>query len=236
MPGKSNRGGRAIGHSIAPIPPARYPSIPNKHVIFFHTLMSEIVPDNIIFLTPLFFFRLLQLESAAEDRIGTAATRRQALQLVRAEIARLAEAVVHPGQIHGSRVAVEIHIVPKFAGTRAGRRPVKRVREGLQVVVGTSDIDEQGIGHDQKLIGALSSTALTACCRVGNMQPGPTVTIAIAALELSSNSSTANTRQTLSIEAPAGPREDTEPDGTNTPAHNVKTNSCIGARQHSVHV
>src|SRR6185369_5788812 len=151
---KSNRGGRAIGHSIAPIPPARYPSIPNKHVIFFHTLMSEIVPDNIIFLTPLFFFRLLQLESAAEDRIGTAATRRQALQLVRAEIARLAEAVVHPGQIHGSRVAVEIHIVPKFAGTRAGRRPVKRL----------------------------------------------------------------------------------QPDGTNTPVHNVKTNSYTGARQHSVHV
>jgi len=37
-----------MGHSIAPIPPARYPSIPNKHVIFFHTLMSEIVPDTII--------------------------------------------------------------------------------------------------------------------------------------------------------------------------------------------
>jgi len=37
-----------MGHSIDPIPPARYPSIPNKHVIFFHNLMSEIVPDNII--------------------------------------------------------------------------------------------------------------------------------------------------------------------------------------------
>jgi len=37
-----------MGHSIAPIPPARYPSIPNKHVIFFRTLMSEIVPDTII--------------------------------------------------------------------------------------------------------------------------------------------------------------------------------------------
>ena len=111
---------------------------------------------NYLWATPAFnpFFRLLQLESAAEDRIGTAATRRQALQLVRAEIARLAEAVVHPGQIHGSRVAVEIHIVPKFDGTRDGRRPVKRHREGLQVVVGTRAIDEQGIGHDQKLIGA----------------------------------------------------------------------------------
>jgi len=38
-----------MGHSIAPIPPARYPSIPNKHVIFFRTLMSEIVPDTIYF-------------------------------------------------------------------------------------------------------------------------------------------------------------------------------------------
>jgi len=37
-----------MGHSIAPIPPARYPSIPNKHVIFFRTVMSEIVPDTII--------------------------------------------------------------------------------------------------------------------------------------------------------------------------------------------
>jgi hypothetical protein len=37
-----------MSHSIAPIPPARYPSIPNKPVIFFHTLMSEIVPDTII--------------------------------------------------------------------------------------------------------------------------------------------------------------------------------------------
>jgi hypothetical protein len=37
-----------MGHSIAPIPPARYPSIPNKHVIFFHNLMSEIVADTII--------------------------------------------------------------------------------------------------------------------------------------------------------------------------------------------
>jgi hypothetical protein len=37
-----------MGHSIALIPPACYPSIPNTHVIFFHNLMSEIVPDTII--------------------------------------------------------------------------------------------------------------------------------------------------------------------------------------------
>jgi hypothetical protein len=37
-----------MGHSIAPMPPARYPSIPNKQVILFRTLMSEIVPDTII--------------------------------------------------------------------------------------------------------------------------------------------------------------------------------------------
>jgi len=56
-----------MGHSIAPIPPARYPSIPNKPVIFFHTLMSEIVPDTIIFLTPLFlhhYFEAPALQAA----------------------------------------------------------------------------------------------------------------------------------------------------------------------------
>jgi len=37
-----------MGHSIAPTQPAHYPSISNKRVIFFHTLMSEIVPDTII--------------------------------------------------------------------------------------------------------------------------------------------------------------------------------------------
>jgi len=45
-----------MGHSIAPTQPAHYPSISNKRVIFFHTLMSEIVPDTIIgklSLTPL---------------------------------------------------------------------------------------------------------------------------------------------------------------------------------------
>ena len=46
-----------MGQSIAPTQPAHYPSISNKRVIFFHTLMSEIVPDTIIgklSLTPLF--------------------------------------------------------------------------------------------------------------------------------------------------------------------------------------
>jgi hypothetical protein len=43
-----------MGHSIAPIPPARYPSIPNEPVIFFHNLMSEIVPDTIIWDTIIF--------------------------------------------------------------------------------------------------------------------------------------------------------------------------------------
>ena len=37
-----------MGQSIAPTQPAHYPSISNKRVIFFHTLMSEIVPDTII--------------------------------------------------------------------------------------------------------------------------------------------------------------------------------------------
>jgi hypothetical protein len=36
------------GPQHRPIPPARYPYISNKHVIFFHNLMSEIVPDTII--------------------------------------------------------------------------------------------------------------------------------------------------------------------------------------------
>ena len=41
-----------MGQSIAPTQPAHYPSISNKRVIFFHTLMSEIVPDTIIFEAP----------------------------------------------------------------------------------------------------------------------------------------------------------------------------------------
>ena len=55
-----------MSHSIAPIPPARYPSIPNKPVIFFHILVSEIVPDTIIF-TPLFlhhYFEAPALQAA----------------------------------------------------------------------------------------------------------------------------------------------------------------------------
>jgi len=35
-----------MGQSIAPTQPAHYPSISNKRVIFFHTLMSEIVPEH----------------------------------------------------------------------------------------------------------------------------------------------------------------------------------------------
>src|ERR1041385_4093181 len=41
-------GGEPWATASPPIPPARYPTIPNKHVVFFHTQMSEIVPDTII--------------------------------------------------------------------------------------------------------------------------------------------------------------------------------------------
>jgi len=56
-----------MGHSIAPTQPAHYPSISNKRVIFFHTLMSEIVPYTIILrklsLTPLLLRNAREVES-----------------------------------------------------------------------------------------------------------------------------------------------------------------------------
>jgi hypothetical protein len=59
-------------HSIGPIPPARYPSIPDKRVILFHNPMSEIVPDTIILFSVgdgRFVFRIL-LQQRLEARIG----------------------------------------------------------------------------------------------------------------------------------------------------------------------
>ena len=56
-----------MGQSVAPIPPVRYPSIPYKDVTFFHNLMSETVPDTIIWFKDR---RFIEMVATAKKRLG----------------------------------------------------------------------------------------------------------------------------------------------------------------------